>query len=119
MSLLRIFAVMLVVVCFTFVGCSEDTGQTPGDTTGVEKGDPDNKDDTLDDGSGAPKDQPDDAETDDDAPADDAPADDAPADDAGDADAPADDAPADDAPAAEATGDTTEAAPAAAKKDGE
>ena len=114
MSLLRICAMMLVVVCFTFVGCKGDAGQPAGDTTGVEKGEPTNTDDTVDDGSGAPKDQPDDAETDADAPADDAGDADAPADDA-----PADDAPADDAPAADATGDTTEAAPAAAKKDGE
>jgi len=113
MSLLRIFAVMLVVVCFTFVGCKEDTGQPAGDTTGVEKGEPTNTDDSIDDGSGAPKDQPDDAETDDDAPADDAPADDAPADDAPAADA------GDDTEAADDAAPADEPAPAAEKKDGE
>ena len=103
MSLLRIFAVMLVVVCFTFVGCKEDTGQPAGDTTGVEKGEPTNTDDSIDDGSGAPKDQPDDAETDEDAPADDAPADDA----------------GDDTEAADDAAPADEPAPAAEKKDGE
>ena len=98
MSLLRIFAVMLVVVCFTFVGCKEDTGQPAGDTTGVEKGEPTKTDDSNDDGSGAPKDQPDDAETDDDAPADDA---------------------GDDTEAADDAAPAEEPAPAAEKKDGE
>ena len=67
MSLLRIFAVMLVAFTFTFVGCKKDTGQTPGETTGVEKETPDNTDDALEDGSGAPAEQPDDAEGDADA----------------------------------------------------
>jgi hypothetical protein len=115
MNLLRMFAALLIAFTFTFVGCSKDTGNTPGDTTGVEKDTPDNTDAAIDDGSGAPAEQPDDAEADDDAPADDAPADDAPADDAPAEEAPSEDASGDDAPAdAEEKG-----ADAPAKKDGE
>ena len=110
MNLLRMFAALLIAFTFTFVGCSKDTGNTPGDTTGVEKDNPDNTDAAIDDGSGAPAEQPDDAEADDDAAAEDAPADDAPAEEAPSEDASGDDAPAD----AEEKG-----ADAPAKKDGE
>ena len=112
MNLLRMFAALLVAFTFTFVGCSKDTGNTPGDTTGVEKDNPDNTDEALDDDSGAPAEQPDDAAGDD-AAGDDAAGDDAAGDDAAGDDAPADaekDAPAD----AEEKG-----ADAPAKKDGE
>ena len=110
MNLLRMFAALLVAFTFTFVGCSKDTGNTPGDTTGVEKDTPDNTDAAIDDGSGAPAVQPDDAEAGDDAAGDDAAGDDAAGDDAAAEDAPAEDAPAD----AEEKG-----ADAPAKKDGE
>lgn len=69
MSLLRIFAVMLVAFCFMSVGCSGDADMPAGDTTGVEKGEPEANDDTVDEG--APAEQPDDADEDA-APADDA-----------------------------------------------
>ena len=107
MNLLRMFAALLIAFTFTFVGCSKDTGNTPGETTGVEKENPDNTDEALDDGSGAPAQHPDDAA------GDDAAGDDAAGDDAAGDDAPADaekDAPAD----AEEKG-----ADAPAKKDGE
>ena len=110
MNLLRMFAALLIAFTFTFVGCSKDTGNTPGDTTGVEKDTPDNTDAAIDDGSGAPAVQPDDAEAGDDAAGDDAAGDDAAGDDAAAEDAPAEDAPAD----AEEKG-----ADAPAKKDGE
>ena len=103
MSLLRIFAVMLVAFTFTFVGCKKDTGQTPGETTGVEKETPDNTDDALEDGSGAPAEQPDDAEGDADADAE------------GDADAGAEG----DADAGAEGDDAAEADETPAKKDGE
>ena len=115
MNLLRMFAALLIAFTFTFVGCSKDTGNTPGDTTGVEKDTPDNTDAAIDDGSGAPAVQPDDAEAGDDAAGDDAAGDDAAGDDAAGDDAAAEDAPAEDAPAdAEEKG-----ADAPAKKDGE
>ena len=78
MSLLRIFAVMLVAVSFTLVGCKKDTGNTPGETTGTEAGEPTNTDEDVKDG--APAEQPDDAEAGDDAEG---------GDDGGDADEPA------------------------------
>ena len=86
MSLLRIFAALLVAFTFTFVGCNKDTGNTSGDdANNTEQGTPDTTDEDLDDGSGAPAQQPDDAEADDaeggdDAAGDDAAGDDAPAD---------------------------------------
>ena len=60
MSLLRIFAVMLVAFCFMSVGCSSDPDMPAGDTTGVEKGEPENTDADIE--GGAPAEQPDDAE---------------------------------------------------------
>ena len=92
MSLLRIFAALLVAFTFTFVGCNKDTGNTSGDdANNTEQGTPDTTDEDLDDDSAAPAQEPGDDAAGDDAAGDDAPADaekDAPAD--AEEDAPAD-----------------------------
>jgi len=104
MSLLRIFAALLVAFTFTFVGCNKDTGNTSGDdANNTEQGTPDTTDEDLDDDSAAPAQEPGDDAAGDDAAGDDAAGDDAPAD--AEKDAPAD---------AEEKG-----ADAPAKKDGE
>ena len=59
MSLLRIFAVMLVACCLLSVGCNKDEGQPAGETTGTEKGAPEATDE--DNAEGAPAEQPEDA----------------------------------------------------------
>ncbi len=46
MKLVKLFAAMLLAVCFVSVGCNKETTPPPAETTGIDSGTPTNQGDT-------------------------------------------------------------------------